>query len=122
MSLAPAPAFEPSTVTDRFAAALDWTARHERALWTAVVVALVADLALTQYGLANGLVERNPVARGAIREFGILALAGIKLGALGVGVGGRLALPARYAPAVPLAFALPWGAAACINAAVLLAA
>lgn len=120
MSLTPAPAFDPSVITDRYAAVLDWITSHEQALWAAAIAALVADLALTRYGLANGLVERNPVARAAIREFGFLALVGIKAGALGVGVGGRLALPTRYASAVPLAFALPWGAAACANAALLL--
>lgn len=116
MSLAPAPAFEPSSVTDRLAAVLDWADRNERALWAVAVLALAADVALTRYGLANGLVERNPVARAATRELGFLALVGMKAGALAVGVGGRAALPSRYAPAVPLALALPWGLAAGVNA------
>lgn len=120
MSLAP-PLTVDRSPTARISDAFDWLTRHERSLWMAVGVLLVADIALTQYGLANGFVERNPIAQLAIRQAGLFALVGIKVLALGVGVAGRTVLPDSYTAVVPLAFVVPWGAAVFINAALILA-
>lgn len=100
---------------DRLAAAASALARRERALWALALLALSADLALTRHGLAQGLVERNPLARTALRSVGFPALVGVKLGALGVAVGGRLALPDRYGALPPLLLSLPWTLAVCVN-------
>jgi len=92
--------------------------RLERALWCVVVVALVADVGLTAYGLSLGLVERNPIMRQALDVFGIAALAIGKGFALAVGLAVRARWP-EYATVVPLGLALPWLVAAGINAALL---
>jgi hypothetical protein len=94
----------------------EWLSRREGWLWALVVVALVADVALTAHGVANGYEEMNPLARAALSAHGVPGLGGLKLLALGVGVVGRSALPSRYAAVVPLGLALPWTFAACSNA------
>lgn len=94
--------------------------RLERALWLAVAVALVADVATTYYGLERGLVEGNPVARAALGSLGYAGLGLLKLLALGVAAGCRTALPCRYGAVVPGALAGTWGLAAGANLLLLL--
>ncbi|NHN59016.1 hypothetical protein G9466_08015 [Halorussus sp. JP-T4] len=87
----------------------------ERTLWILVGVALVGDLLTTYYGLQLGLSESNPVARAAIRQFGFSAMVGMKLIAIGVGLGCRRLLPERHGLLVPAGLAVPWLAAAVVN-------
>lgn len=96
-------------------------ARHERALWGLVVVSLLADTALTYYGIERGLVEGNPVARFGLERFGYATLGALKLFALGVGLACRPLLPAGYTAIVPLGLAIPWTIASLINATLIVA-
>lgn len=91
----------------------------EFALWTVVVTAMVLDVLLTAYGLSIGLVERNPIVRVAIDSFGFAVLAVVKLLALAIGVGFRLAVP-RYALVAPAGLAVPWVFAVINNALLIL--
>lgn len=91
-------------------------ARREDVLWAVVVVALVADLLLTYYGVENGLHEANPVARAGLERFGYAALGALKLFALAVGLACRPLLPREYTAIVPLGLAIPWVVASAINA------
>lgn len=102
--------------TDRLVDAL---ADIEQHLWGILFVALVADVALTGYGLQHGLQEGNPAMRLAIETAGLVALLGAKLAVVGVGAVVRWCLDERGA-IVPLGLALPWFVAAVINAAHLL--
>ena len=99
----------------RVTAALGGFSRRERLLWAVVAVALVGDLLTTYYGLRMGLTESNPVARTAMERFGFLAMVGLKLFAVGVGLCCRRLLPARHAILVPAGLAVPWLAAVVIN-------
>ncbi|ADJ15667.1 DUF5658 family protein [Halalkalicoccus jeotgali] len=90
--------------------------RYEPLLWGLVVVSMVADTALTYYGIERGFVEGNPVARVALERFGYVALGALKLLALGVGLAGRTLLPAEYTAIVPLGLAIPWIVASLVNA------
>lgn len=87
----------------------------ERLLWALVAVALVGDLLTTYYGLRLGLTESNPVARSAIQQFGFGAMVGLKLGAVGVGLGCRRLLTGRHVLLVPAGLAVPWLVAAVVN-------
>lgn len=99
---------------------LDLLASVERELWVLVVVALVADVYLTQTGLRAGLHKGNPVARHLIETFGIGALAVFTFAVVGfAGVVSEL-VPARQAPTIPLGLAIPWVVAVCINGVLLL--
>ncbi|MBX0285578.1 DUF5658 family protein [Haloarcula salinisoli] len=100
--------------------ALDLLSSVERELWVLVVVALLADVYLTQTGLQAGLREGNPVARHLIETFGIGALAVFKFAVVGFAGVLRELVPARQAPTIPLGLAIPWVVAACINATLLL--
>jgi len=100
---------------DRATDPLSEVGRVERALWALVAVGLVGDLVTTYYGLQVGLVESNPVARAAIERFGFAAMGGLKLFAVGVGVGCRRLLPDSHGALVPAGLAVPWLAAAAIN-------
>jgi len=100
---------------NRTADALAEIGRVERALWALVGVALLADLLTTYYGLQLGLRESNPVARTAMERFGFGAMVGLKLLAVGVGVGCRRLLSGRPALLVPAGLAVPWLVAALIN-------
>lgn len=109
---------------DRVAiAATGWVrglaAPSQRTLWALVACALVADVVLTQYGLATGATEANPVVRQAVAAGGPGMLWVLKAGAVAVGVAAwrRLAHPERGI--VPLGLALPWAGAAVVNLAVL---
>lgn len=101
---------------DRFVDAL---AAVERPLWGLLVVALLADVVSTYHGLQVGLSEGNPAMRLALDTAGIVALVGVKLAVVGFGAAVRRLLDERGA-VVPLGLALPWLAAAAINASLLL--
>jgi len=88
-------------------------------LWGVLVVALLADVVLTGYGLQHGLSEGNPAMRLAIDVAGIAALLGAKLAVVGFGVAVRQFLGDRGA-VVPLGLAVPWVGAATVNAVLLL--
>lgn len=92
---------------------------YESVLWGLVVLAMIADTALTYYGIERGFVEGNPVARLAFERFGYVALGALKLLALGVGLVGRAALPVGYTAIVPLGLAIPWTIASLVNAALI---
>lgn len=96
------------------------TSRLEYALWGVVLLAMALDIALTAYGLSIGLVERNPIVRVVIDSFGIAVMAVVKLIALAIGVGFRLAVP-RYGLVAPAGLAVPWVVAVINNAALILA-
>lgn len=95
-------------------------AARERLLWTVALVALLADLVLTYYGLGRGFSEGNPIARVVMARFGFAALGVLKGLALAVGVAGWLVLPRRVQAVVPLALALPWTLAVLSNVVLLL--
>ena len=99
---------------------LDLLSAVERELWVVVLVALLADVYLTQLGLQYGLNEGNPLARYLIDAFGIGALAALKVGVVGLGGLLRELVPARQAPTIPLGLAIPWVVAVVINATLLL--
>lgn len=102
---------------DRWIAAL---ARRERALWTLLVLALVADVVSTVLGLRLGHAEGNPVIASVLADAGVLGFFGVKTAVLGAAAGVRLALP-QFRVAIPLGLALPWLLAAGLNATLLLA-
>lgn len=52
------------------------------AAWTTLVIASVLDFVTTQYGLAAGFTEDNPVAKVVIHQFGFAGFAVFKLAAL----------------------------------------
>lgn len=78
-------------------------------------VAFAGDLITTYYGLQLGLTESNPVARAALERFGFSAMVGMKLLAVGVGLGCRRLLPDEHGLLVPAGLAVPWLAAAVVN-------
>ena len=92
-------------------------AANERALWGLLAVALVADAALTWYGLRQGLTEANPVMAAAMAWLGVAGgITVVKGAALVVAGFTRVSVSPETAPVVPLAMAIPWGLAALINA------
>ncbi|MHB9285588.1 DUF5658 family protein [Halobacteriales archaeon Cl-PHB] len=91
-------------------------ARVERELWLLTATAMLADVALTVYGLQIGLEELNPVAQIALASSGAFGLLGLKLAALLVGVCTWWLAPSRYAPIVPLGLATPTAFAVVSNA------
>jgi len=92
----------------------------ELRLWHLAVLALVADAALTIYGVGIGHVEGNPVMRLAMSSMGFAGVVALKSGALAVAVTCRAFLPRGYGPVVPATVAVPWLAAALGNVFVLL--
>ena len=106
----------------RRTASRHWPSIEERHVWWLVVAALVADLALTRYGLARGLTEANPFGAAAFESLGIVGLGLLKAGAVGVAVVGRAVIPDRFAVLPPAVLASIWGSAATVNATVILAA
>lgn len=77
---------------------------------------MLADVALTMYGLQIGLREMNPVARIALASSGVFGLLGLKLLAVLLGVTMWYLAPSRYAPIVPLGLATPTALAVVSNA------
>lgn len=82
--------------------------RFEPALWGVVAVAMVADLAVTQYGLQRGYVEANPVARTALEALGFVGLWLLKGITICVGLAFRWLIPPRFRFLIPAAIATPW--------------
>jgi hypothetical protein len=93
--------------------------RRERGLWLFTVGALLGDLVLTQYGLARGLTEGNPLVRHAIELGGLWSHGLLKAAVLAAGLGAWGLLPERQRRVVPLGLGLPWCSAAAINATLL---
>ena len=92
------------------------TTTHAAVLWIVAMATLVADGALTVYGIRLGLTEVNPVAAGLIADVGIVpALAILKGGAVAVAVVGWIVMPADYRGLVPAGLALPWTFASVVN-------
>jgi len=54
------------------------------AAWTLLVIASLLDFVTTQYGLAAGFTEDNPVIKSVIHAYGFAGFAVFKLGALAV--------------------------------------
>ncbi len=96
---------------------------HERWLWGLVVVGLVADTALTLYGLQQGFAEGNPIVRSAIGQFGaavgLLLIKGVAL-CLAVVIYG--AARRRLEPLVPTVIGTLWLAAGVVNLVTVVAA
>ena len=88
---------------------------YERALWAVVGVSMLADFALTAYGLENGLVEANPVPSMALQAFGLFGLVFLKGVVLAFGVAAWSVLPRRYSFVIPLGLSIPTVAAVLIN-------
>lgn len=112
---------EPETRTDvaddrRWGSLLEALAAHERALWVLLAAALLADAALTWYGLERGLTEANPVMAAAMTWLGvaggIVVVKGVAVLVAGLA---RASVSPANRPVVPLAMAIPWGVAALIN-------
>ncbi len=91
----------------------------ERALWVAVLVALVADTVSTLAGLRLGYTEGNPVARAALAG-GPAGLVALKAVVAGVALSCRPLLDGASRLAAPAALALTWTVAACLNASLIL--
>lgn len=92
----------------------------ETALWVLAVAAMLLDVALTDYGLAMGLSEVNPIGRMALSALGPPGLLLAKLPVLALALAGRRLLPATERWAVPLGLVVPWGAAVVLNLSLLL--
>lgn len=112
---------EPETQTDvagdrRWGSLLEALTAHERALWVLLAAALLADAALTWYGLERGLTEANPVMAAAMTWLGvaggIVVVKGVAVLVAGLA---RASVSPANRPVVPLAMAIPWGVAALIN-------
>ncbi len=93
----------------------------ERVLWVVVLLALVGDLLTTYAGLRAGLTESNPIARGALSQFGFVALLGLKAFSIAVGLACRTLVPREYVALVPAGLALPWTIAVGVNSYLLMA-
>jgi hypothetical protein len=101
---------------DSLDAAAVRTTAHASWLWAAAIGTLIADVALTAYGLRLGLAELNPVAADLIAEVGLLpALGLLKGGAVAVAVGGWTVMPPDYRGLVPAGLTIPWAVAAAVN-------
>ncbi|PGF14313.1 hypothetical protein CP556_24995 [Natrinema sp. CBA1119] len=87
---------------------------REHGLWALVAVATAADALTTQVGLEAGLVESNPLARGALAH-GLSGFLAMKAGAVGVGLAVRPLLERDHRSIIPVCLAVPWFGAAAIN-------
>lgn len=89
--------------------------RHQRALWAVVALSLLADTALTAYGLHVGMFEANPIMRGAVAAFGTPGLLVPKAVSLVAAVGIWAAVSEHLRAVVPATLATPWLVAAGVN-------
>jgi hypothetical protein len=80
-----------------------------------VIVAMLADIGLTIYGLKQGLLERNPVMLFGLDLFGYAALAFLKAPALLIGLAGWLLLPRHLGRLNLAGLAVPWIGAVGVN-------
>ena len=101
------------TVCDRAVGGTDGRV-VESVLWVVVLASLALDVSTTWVGLAEG----NPMMRWAIDDFGIAALAAVKLLVVGGAMCLRVARPSR-GTVIALGLALPWAATVFVNAIVL---
>jgi hypothetical protein len=81
---------------------------------------MLLDVALTDYGLAVGLSEVNPLGRLALAAFGSGGLLLAKPPVLALALVAWRLLPDAERWAVPLGLAAPWGIAVVLNLSVLL--
>lgn len=91
----------------------------EIACWAFVALAIAADAMTTQIGLANGLSESNPAARGALAH-GAAGFLALKAAAVGVAVTARYPVPQSERWIPPACLAAVWLGAAVWNAALLM--
>jgi hypothetical protein len=99
--------------------ATQYLSDREGDLWLVVIAAMALDVALTVFGLSVGLQEMNPIARHALDTAGVFGLAGLKLGALLVGVCCLWLVPDPYRSVVPIGLAVPSVVAVGVNAALI---
>lgn len=83
-------------------------------LWSVVVIFALLDVALTQYGVGQGLVELNPLASTLIIELGALSLVGAKGTAVFVGAI-MWKLLSTHRNLIPLTYVFIWGSAVLAN-------
>jgi len=108
--------FGPTLDCEPLAAIGARTTTHATELWVVAVATLVADGALTVYGLRIGLTEVNPVAASLIADVGTVgAIATLKGGAVAVALVGWVVVPRDYRGLVPAGLALPWTFASALN-------
>lgn len=91
----------------------------ETRLWYLVVVAFLADTALTIHGVGAGHAEGNPLMRHALNALGIAGIVALKSGAVAVAAACRSRVPTTHRPLVPAAISLPWLTAALVDVFVL---
>ena len=90
-------------------------AAFERWFWLVAAVVMLADVALTIYGLELGLRETNPVARAALDRAGVAGLVGLKGLALAVAGICWYLVPGDFRIVVPLGLLLPSLVAVLVN-------
>jgi hypothetical protein len=110
----------PAAWSSRLRERLDGVASLEATLWTVAVVVMLLDVGLTDYGLAMGMSEVNPLGRMALTAFGSAGLLLAKLPVLAVAGAAWRFLPDGERWAVPLGLAVPWGVAVVLNLSILL--
>lgn len=91
------------------------TDRLDVQLWLFVLGVMVADVLLTVYGLATGLVEKNPVALFGIETVGYAVLAYLKVPALLLGLAGWVLLSETARRLNLMGLAIPWASASLVN-------
>lgn len=102
-------------ISDQVVRALRSTDRRDVHLWFVVLTVMVADIALTKYGLGTGLVEKNPIALLGLETGGYAVLAYLKVPALLLGVIGWVVLSEPWRRLNLVGLALPWAAASLLN-------
>ena len=90
-------------------------AAFARWFWLVAGAVMLADIALTIYGLELGLREINPVARAALDGAGVAGLVGLKTLALAVAGACWYLVPDDFRVVVPLGLLLPSLAAVIVN-------
>ena len=90
-------------------------AAFERGFWLVAGAVMLADVALTTYGLEIGLREINPVARAALDGAGVAGLVALKALALAVAGVCWLLVPEDFRVVVPLGLLLPSLVAVLVN-------
>lgn len=111
---------DPVGLSARFRERLHRDRSVESVLWAVAVAAMLLDVGLTDYGLAMGLSEVNPLGRAALAAFGSAGLLLAKLPVLALALVVWRILPDAERWAVPLGLALPWGLATLLNLSVIL--
>ena len=86
------------------------------------VAVMLLDVGLTDYGLALGLSEANPLGRMALAAFGSMGLLVAKLPVFALALVGWWVLPVSERWVVPLGLTVPWGTAVVLNLFVLFTA